>query len=189
MDTILLLDNYDSFTHNLQHLIEKAGDKTVHVVKNDRVELKKVNAYSKILLSPGPGIPSQAGLMPELLKNYALLKPILGVCLGMQAIGEHFGCKLKNLNHVFHGIATPIHVLEKSGLFSGCPDTFNAARYHSWVIDEKNIPPDLVVTAVDENGYIMGVRHKTLPVCGVQFHPESILSECGETIISNWLCS
>jgi len=189
MNKILLLDNYDSFTHNLQHLIEKSGVYTVEIVKNDKVDLSTLHMYSKVVLSPGPGIPSQAGYMPELLDAYASLKPILGVCLGMQAIAEHFGCKLKNLNRVFHGIATPIHVLERSGLFANCPVTFHAARYHSWVIDEKNIPPDLVVTAVDENGYIMGIRHSTLPVFGVQFHPESVLSEHGETIITNWLNS
>jgi anthranilate synthase component II len=189
MNSILLLDNYDSFTHNLQHLIEKSGKATVEVVKNDTVDLNRLHVYSKLVLSPGPGIPSQAGAMPELLAACASLKPILGVCLGMQAIAEHFGCKLKNLDRVFHGIATPIHVLEQKGLFTNCPHTFNAARYHSWVVDEKNLPPDLVVTALDDKGYIMGLRHKTLPVCGVQFHPESILSEFGETIISNWLNS
>lgn len=189
MKTILLLDNYDSFTHNLRHLIEKAADVEVQVFKNDELSLDKVNAYSKIVLSPGPGIPSQAGVMPELLKTFFAHKPILGVCLGMQAIAEQFGAQLKNLQQVFHGLATPIHVLEGSGLFYNCPSTFKAARYHSWVMDEKQVPPELVVTAVDDKGYIMGIRHKTLPVCGVQFHPESILSECGETIVRNWLNS
>jgi len=189
MRKILLLDNYDSFTHNLQHLIEKSGNYEVEVVKNDELDLCRVAAYSKIVLSPGPGIPSEAGIMPKLIAEYATQKPMLGVCLGMQAIGEHFGCKLKNLSRVFHGIATPIHVKEKSVLFANCPDVFTAARYHSWVIDEKTLQPEIVVTAVDENGLIMGLRHQTLPICGVQFHPESILSEFGEEIIASWLNS
>lgn len=189
MKTILLLDNYDSFTHNLQHLIEKVGTDKVEVVKNDQVHPDELEIYDKIVLSPGPGIPSRAGRMPDIIEKYALHKPILGVCLGMQAIGEHFSCRLKNLSRVYHGLATPIHVLEKNGLFSNCPSVFKAARYHSWVIDENSIPADMVVTAVDENGLVMGIRHKTLPVCGVQFHPESILSECGETILANWLNS
>jgi anthranilate synthase component 2 len=189
MKTILLLDNYDSFTHNLQHLIEKSGHAITKVIKNDAVKLDELGSFDKLVLSPGPGLPSQAGQLLKVIETYASLKPMLGVCLGMQAIAEHFGCQLKNLNHVYHGIATSIHVMEKEGLFANCPDVFMAARYHSWVIDKTTLHPDLVITAVDENGLIMGIRHKTLPLCGVQFHPESILSEYGDTLIANWLNS
>lgn len=189
MQSILLLDNHDSFTHNLRHLIEKAGNVSVNVIKNNELNFEFVERHSRIVLSPGPGIPSQAGSMPELLKRFVQHKPFFGVCLGMQAICECFGGKLKNLERVYHGIATPIRVVEQAGLFYNCPQVFYAARYHSWVLDEKCLPPELVITAVDEQGYIMGIRHKTLPVCGVQFHPESILSECGATIVGNWLNS
>jgi len=189
MKKILLLDNYDSFTYNLQHLIEKSEMAKVEVVKNDKLHLNHLQYFDKIVLSPGPGIPSKSGMMPDLLQACATKIPIFGVCLGMQAIAEHFSCRLKNLNRVFHGIATPIHLLEKKGIFAGCPDNFLAARYHSWVVDENAININIVVTAVDENGLVMAIRHKTLPLCGVQFHPESILSEYGERILNNWINS
>lgn len=189
MNPILLLDNYDSFTYNLKHLIEKSGEVSVVVVKNDQIHLSELSRYSKLVLSPGPGLPSEAGQMPEVLKACPPEMPILGVCLGLQAIGLHFGARLKNLNRVVHGRASPIRVLEPSNLFAGCPEVFHAGRYHSWVIDEQSLPPELVITSVDEEGCIMSLRHQSRPVCGVQFHPESILSDCGEKIIGNWLNS
>jgi anthranilate synthase component 2 len=184
---LLVLDNYDSFTFNLVHLVEKVCDITFDVVKNDQISLPEVNQYDKILLSPGPGIPSQAGIMPDLLSTYKSSKSILGVCLGLQAVGETFGASLINLNTVYHGQAMPIHLIEEDVIFNNCPSTFNAGRYHSWVIDSKKFPPELTVTAVDDTNLIMALKHKTLDVRGVQFHPESILSEYGETIIYNWL--
>lgn len=184
---LLMLDNYDSFTYNLVHLVEKVSDISFDVVKNDQLSLAAVEQYDKILLSPGPGLPSEAGIMPELLKAYASKKSILGVCLGLQAIGENFGSPLKNLNRVYHGIASPVHLVQPDPLFESCPSTFLAGRYHSWVIDEQTTNPNLVVTAVDENGFIMAARHTTYNVRGVQFHPESILSEHGDIILKNWL--
>jgi anthranilate synthase component II len=184
---LLILDNYDSFTYNLAHLVEKVADIKVDVIKNDKINLAEINRYDKILLSPGPGLPSEAGIMPELIKKYHTSKSILGVCLGLQAIGESFNCQLKNLNQVYHGLATPITILTHDNLFKNCPTRFLAGRYHSWVIDEKSVKQNLIVTAVDDNQLIMAAQHPKFDVCGVQFHPESILSEYGETIIKNWL--
>jgi len=184
---LLVLDNYDSFTYNLVHLVEKVSDILFDVFRNDKISLGDINQYDKILLSPGPGLPKDAGIMPGLLKKYSSTKSILGVCLGMQAIGETFNSKLKNLDTVFHGIATPIELMQDDTIFEGCPDQFNVGRYHSWVVDSVNLSPDLIVTAMDADKNIMALRHKTLDVRGVQFHPESILSEHGETIIRNWL--
>jgi anthranilate synthase component 2 len=184
---LLVLDNYDSFTYNLVHLIEKVSDIKFDVIRNDKISLETVNCYDKILLSPGPGLPKDAGIMPELIKQYGSSKSILGVCLGLQAIGEVYGASLKNLNTVFHGLATPITILNNDVLFKNCPTTFTVGRYHSWVINNQSISNQLVITAIDEYGNIMALRHITYDVCGVQFHPESILSEYGETIIKNWL--
>ncbi len=184
---ILVLDNYDSFTYNLVHLVEKVSNAEVYVHRNDKISIEEVTNFDKILLSPGPGLPKDAGIMPELLKKYALTKSILGVCLGMQAIGECFGANLKNLETVYHGIATPIKINSKEKLFSNCPDSFMVGRYHSWVIDSLGFPNDLEVTAVDNSNNIMAIAHKKFDVQGVQFHPESILSEYGEVIITNWL--
>lgn len=184
---LLVLDNYDSFTYNLVHLIEKVSDLQFKVVANDHISIKDVAEYDKILLSPGPGLPSQAGIMPELIHHYYSSRSILGVCLGMQAIAEAFGGTLLNLDTVFHGISTPIHIIKDDPLFSGCPKEFNAGRYHSWVVDPKTLPADLEITATDNNELIMALRHKRFDVCGVQFHPESILSQYGENIIRNWL--
>jgi anthranilate synthase component 2 len=184
---LLVLDNYDSFTYNLVHLIEKVSAIPFDVIKNDQISLAAIDQYNKILLSPGPGLPSEAGIMPELLKTYCDKKSILGICLGLQAIGENFGCSLKNLETVFHGLATPVTLIKEDRLFTDCPLTFKAGRYHSWVIDEKKTSPDLIITAVDENNLIMAAKHVKLDIRGVQFHPESILSEHGETIIKNWL--
>ena len=187
MKKLLVLDNYDSFTYNLVHLVEKVSDISFDVFRNDKISLEEINNYDKILLSPGPGLPKDAGIMPQLLKKYSSSKSILGVCLGMQAIGETFNSKLKNLDTVFHGLATPIGITGDDIIFDGCPKQFNVGRYHSWVIDPKALSSDLVVTATDSEKNIMALKHRTLDVRGVQFHPESILSEYGETIIRNWL--
>ena len=184
---ILVLDNYDSFTYNLVHLVEKILDQEVVVKRNDKISLEEVAAYDKIILSPGPGIPSEAGIMPELIKKYAATKSILGVCLGMQAIGEAFGGTLSNLGRVYHGVAIPVTVDKKEILFNNCPETFLAGRYHSWIVSDKNFPAELEITAKDKENYIMALRHKKYDVRGVQFHPESILTEHGEQIIRNWL--
>lgn len=184
---LLVLDNYDSFTYNLVHLIEKVSEIPYEVHRNDKITLNEVAAFDKILLSPGPGLPKDAGIMPELIRQYAATKSILGVCLGLQAIGEAFGGQLKNLDTVYHGIATPIHVTENDFLFKNCPITFTVGRYHSWVINNTSLPSDLIVTAVDDNNQIMALKHKSYDVRAVQFHPESILSEYGETLLRNWL--
>ena len=185
---ILVFDNYDSFTYNLVHLVEKILHYRVDVFRNDEIKLEEVNAYDKIILSPGPGVPSEAGLMLPLIKEYAATKSILGVCLGHQAIGEAFGGTLINLDTVFHGVATPIKILPvHSNILSGMDEVIEVGRYHSWIVDDKNFPGELEITAVDENGYIMGLQHKRYDVQGLQFHPESILTACGEKIMRNWL--
>jgi anthranilate synthase component 2 len=185
---ILVFDNYDSFTYNLVQLINELAPKAVVAVfRNDEIALEAVKAYDKILLSPGPGVPSESGLLLPLIKEYAASKSIFGVCLGQQAIGESFGGQLTNLAKVYHGIATPIELTTPSLLFKGLPAKFNVGRYHSWVVDEKNFPADLIVTSKDENGYIMSLEHKTYDVKGVQFHPESVLTPEGSKIIDNWL--
>jgi anthranilate synthase component 2 len=185
---ILVFDNYDSFTYNLVHLVQKIVNDDVAVYRNDQIPLEKIKEFDKIILSPGPGIPSEAGLLLPLIKEYAASKSILGVCLGHQAIGEAFGGTLTNLSTVYHGIATPIKILNtKSPILNGLPEEISVGRYHSWVIDESNFPEDLEITAKDEHGYIMGLQHKTYDVQGVQFHPESVLTPDGETILRNWL--
>jgi anthranilate synthase component 2 len=185
---ILVFDNYDSFTYNLVHLVEKIIDERVEVYRNDQIPLEKVKDFDKIILSPGPGIPSEAGLLLDVIKEYASTKSILGVCLGHQAIGESFGGMLVNLSTVYHGIATPIKKGPAvSTLFEGLPNEFEVGRYHSWVISEKQFPACLEITATDENGFIMGLQHKTYDVQGVQFHPESVLTPLGSAILSNWL--
>lgn len=188
--SILIFDNYDSFTYNLVHLVEKIIHEKVDVFRNDEIELDEVKKYDKIILSPGPGIPSEAGLLLPLIKAYAPTKPILGVCLGHQAIGEAFGGTLINLDTVFHGVATPIVVDNKNDskhLFSGLPEQIEVGRYHSWIISDNDFPKDLTVTARDKHGYIMAVQHNRYDVQGVQFHPESVLTPDGETIMRNWL--
>lgn len=185
---ILVFDNYDSFTYNLVHLVEYIQGKKVDVYRNDAIPLEEVEKYDKIILSPGPGIPSESGLLLPLIKTFAPTKSILGVCLGQQAIGESFGAKLVNLKDVYHGVSTPILLTgESEGLFEGLPKRFEAGRYHSWVVSGEQFPDCLEITARDEHDYIMGLRHKTLDVCGVQFHPESVLTPEGERIIRNWL--
>lgn len=189
---ILVFDNYDSFTYNLVHLVEKITHTKVDVYRNDQLELDKVKGYDKIILSPGPGIPEEAGLLLPLIQEYAALKSILGVCLGHQAIGEAFGGKLVNLSTVYHGVATEIEVggqkpEVRSLLFEGLPDKIEVGRYHSWIVSDENFPDELSVTARDANGYIMALQHKTYDVQGVQFHPESVLTPDGEKILRNWL--
>lgn len=187
MNNILLVDNYDSFTYNLLHLLEAGAEVKADVVKNDRIPFDLLLSYDKILLSPGPGVPSSAGEMPRLLQEYAHRIPILGICLGMQAIGERFQSPLRNLSRVYHGLALPVIVLEQEPLFRSCPSPFLAARYHSWVIDETRLHPDLQLIATDNEGRIMGIKHREWPVYGLQFHPESILTGCGAQILQNWL--
>lgn len=186
---ILILDNYDSFTYNLVQLVECVCDFEFEVHKNDKITIEEANKFDKILLSPGPGVPSKAGILNELIKELGPSKSILGVCLGMQAIGEVYGSKLINLDTVYHGIATETKIIEKDYLFNNCPAKFLTGRYHSWAVDEKTLSNDLVITAIDENNQIMALRHKTFDVRGVQFHPESILSEYGEQLMKNWIYS
>lgn len=185
---ILVFDNYDSFTYNLVHLVEKILHQKVDVFRNDKITLEDVKAYDKIILSPGPGIPEEAGLLLPLIKEYASTKSILGVCLGHQAIGEAFGATLINLDTVYHGVATPIKITNsQSKILKGLGDTISVGRYHSWIVNEKDLPGELEITAVDDNGFIMGLQHKTFDVQAVQFHPESVLTPDGEKIMRNWL--
>lgn len=184
---ILVYDNYDSFTYNLVHLVEYITGQRVDVFRNDQLPMEQVQQYDKIILSPGPGIPAEAGQMPELLRTYASSKSILGVCLGHQAIGESFGGRLVNLSKVYHGVATPIHVETRDGIFSGLPAQLEVGRYHSWVVSAEGLPAELEVTARDEQGLIMAMRHKLFDITGVQFHPESVLTPDGEQMMRNWL--
>lgn len=185
---ILVFDNYDSFTYNLVHLVEKITHEKVSVFRNDQIALEDVKQYDKIILSPGPGIPVEAGLLLPLIKEYASSKSILGVCLGHQAIGEAFGGTLVNLDTVYHGVATPIKInCKNSKILGGLGEEILVGRYHSWILSDENFPSVLEVTARDENGYIMGLQHKTLDIQGVQFHPESVLTPDGERMMRNWL--
>jgi len=184
---ILVLDNYDSFTYNLVYIIRQLGyGEQMDVYRNDKISLDDVDHYDKILLSPGPGLPEEAGIMPGLLKKYAETKSILGVCLGHQAIGEAFGGDLINLAEVLHGVASTVTV-DEDMLFQGVPPNFQIGRYHSWVVNESTLSPELEVIARTQDQQIMALRHKQYDVRGVQFHPESILTENGVKIIRNWL--
>jgi anthranilate synthase component 2 len=183
---IAIIDNYDSFTYNLSHLVKELGAE-VTVVRNDQFELADLEPYSKIILSPGPGIPSEAGLLLDVIRTYAGRKPILGVCLGHQAIGEVFGGRLENLSDVFHGVATPCHIIADDPIFSGISRDITIGRYHSWVVAREGLPDSLEVTAVSDEGQIMALRHKTLNVRGIQFHPESVLTPDGKKMLQNWL--
>lgn len=184
---ILLLDNYDSFTFNLVHIVKELGYE-IDVIRNDKIALEAVDAYDKILLSPGPGIPEEAGILLPLIERYAPTKSILGVCLGEQAIGQVFGAKLINLQEVYHGISSVIDVVADEPLFKGMGNPFMGGRYHSWVVDPENLPECLEVTAIErESRQIMALRHKEYDVKGIQFHPESVLTPNGKTIIENWL--
>ena len=184
---ILVFDNYDSFTYNLVHVIRQLGYKDIDVFRNDKITLEEVARYDKIILSPGPGIPSESGLLLDLIRAYAPTKSILGICLGEQAIGEAFGAVLENLEEVYHGVSTPVEVVADDLLFRGMERRFEVGRYHSWIVGKENFPSDLLVTARDDHGHIMALAHKTHDVRGVQFHPESVLTPKGETILKNWL--
>ncbi len=187
MKKVLVIDNYDSFTYNLVHYLENF-DCEVTVFRNDEFDLEEIQPFEYIVLSPGPGIPEQAGLLNSVIKEFAASKKILGICLGQQAIAEVFGGNLINLENVFHGVATSISIVDKEELlFKNLKSKIDVGRYHSWVVNETNLPSELVITAVDENHQIMALRHQTFNVRGVQFHPESILTPTGKTILSNWL--
>ncbi|WP_162127710.1 anthranilate synthase component II [Flavobacterium phycosphaerae] len=186
---IAVIDNYDSFTYNLVHYLEDL-DAEVTVFRNDELELTELEKFDKILLSPGPGIPDEAGLLKAIIVQYASSKSILGVCLGQQAIGEVFGGQLINLDKVFHGVATKVApTVTDETLFYNLPNEFEVGRYHSWVVNSEGFPEVLEITSVDETGQIMSLRHKTLDIKGVQFHPESVLTPHGKTILKNWLTS
>lgn len=182
---ILVLDNYDSFTYNLVHLIEKVTGFSVNVFRNDEISLESVGIYDRIILSPGPGLPKDAGIMPQLLERYHRHKSIFGVCLGMQAIGEYYGARLQNLERVYHGQSVPL-IHQQESIFLNCPPQFLCGRYHSWVVSRQDLPADLKIIATDPDNLIMALEHRHDHVCGVQFHPESILSEYGEQIFRNW---
>ncbi len=183
---IVIIDNYDSFTYNLSHLVKELGAQ-VTVLRNDQFTLPELEPFDKIILSPGPGIPSEAGLLLDVIRTYAGKKPILGVCLGHQAIGESFGGKLTNLSDVFHGVATPCTITQADYLFEGLPTEIEVGRYHSWVVDTQGLPDCLEVTSQSPEGYIMSLRHKQYDLRGIQYHPESVLTPQGRQILSNWL--
>lgn len=183
---IVIIDNYDSFTYNLAHLVKELGAE-VTVFRNDQFQLSELDRFDKIILSPGPGIPSEAGLLMDVIRKYAGRKPMLGVCLGHQAIGEAFGAKLTNLSEVYHGVATPCTQFGNDPIFEGLPKRIDIGRYHSWVVDKSGFPDCLDITAVSDDGQIMGLKHKNYDIRGIQFHPESVLTPDGKKMIQNWL--
>jgi anthranilate synthase component 2 len=184
---IIVIDNYDSFVYNLVHYIEELNCE-VHVLRNDQFHMEDLERYDKILLSPGPGIPEEAGLLKEVIKTYAGKKPILGVCLGQQAIGEVFGGSLSNLSKVFHGVATKAEIIvDDEPLFKGLGKEIKIGRYHSWVVNKEDFPASLEITSLDDRGQIMSLRHRELDIRGVQFHPESVLTPKGKAMIKNWI--
>jgi anthranilate synthase component 2 len=184
---ILVFDNYDSFTYNLVHAVKKLGYNDVEVHRNDQIVLAEIARFDKIILSPGPGVPSESGILLELIRTYAPTKPILGVCLGEQAIAEAFGGTLINLSEVHHGVSSIIDILEDDVLFKGLDKKLEVGRYHSWAAEKSTLPECLTITAVDEEGMIMALAHKMYDVRGVQFHPESVLTPDGEKMLKNWL--
>lgn len=183
---ILVLDNYDSFTYNLVHYLEAVNDTEVSVFRNDKIAIAEIETYDKIVLSPGPGLPKDAGIMPELIKVYAGKKPMLGVCLGHQAIAEAFGGSIYNLENVYHGISTQNIITKNHYMFEGLPTSFKVGRYHSWNVNNP-LPESLIPISTDEEGLIMAMHHKTYDITGVQFHPESVLTEYGKEMIKNWV--
>lgn len=184
---ILVFDNYDSFTYNLVQMIEQITGEKVDVFRNDQIALEDIEKYDKIILSPGPGIPSEAGNLLEVIKEYAPKKAILGVCLGQQAIAEAFGGNLINLKEIYHGIATTAHQIKEHKIFENLPKTLEVGRYHSWAVNPENFPNDLEITSVDDDEMIMSLKHKTYDVHAVQYHPESILTPDGRKILENFL--
>jgi anthranilate synthase component 2 len=190
MKKILIIDNYDSFTYNLVQIVDENFKGTYTIKRNDEIDLTEIAEYDGIILSPGPGIPDEAGLLKEIIKTYGPTKKIFGVCLGLQAIGEVYGAKLKNLDKVYHGVKTKMKVVNQPDLiFNNIPVEFEAGRYHSWIVDKEGLPETIEVTCVDENNEIMAAKHKEFDVRGVQFHPESILTEHGQQMIINFLNS
>lgn len=183
---IAIIDNYDSFTYNLSHLVKELGAE-VSVMRNDQFAMNDLQAYDKIILSPGPGIPSEAGLLLDVIRTYAGKKPMLGVCLGHQAIGEVFGAELTNLSEVYHGVQTEGTQLGNDPIFATLPERIAMGRYHSWVVSRDHFPQCLEITALSDDGMIMALRHKQYNIHGIQFHPESVLTPQGRTIIDNWL--
>ena len=183
---VVIIDNYDSFTYNLAHLVKELGA-SVTVYRNDQFSLNQLEPFDKILLSPGPGIPSEAGLLTDVIRTYAGRKPMLGVCLGHQAIGEVFGAKLSNLPEVYHGVSTPCELVGHDALFAGMDSRFTIGRYHSWVVSREEFPESLEVTALSDDGNIMALRHRNYAIWGIQFHPESVLTPDGRQIVANWL--
>ena len=185
---ILILDNYDSFTYNLVQYVKELVGKKVDVFRNDKIELEEVAKYDTIILSPGPGLPKDAGIVLDLIKKYAPTKSILGVCLGHQAIGEAFGGELRNLEKVYHGVPTTMKQTgERTNIFKNIPLNFEAGRYHSWVIKKESLPSELLVTVIDDEGEIMAMRHKKYNLAGIQFHPESIMTKYGKQMLANFL--
>lgn len=184
---ILVFDNYDSFTYNLVQMIEQCTSSQVDVFRNNEISLKEIEKYDKIVLSPGPGIPSEAGILLDVIKKYAPTKSILGVCLGQQAIAEAFGGKLIHLSQIYHGVATDATQINDDILFKNLPKTLEVGRYHSWAVNPENFPKELEITSIDEDGMIMSLKHKTFDVHGVQYHPESILTPLGKKIIDNFI--
>lgn len=183
---IFILDNYDSFTFNLVHIIEQFASDVI-VKRNDNVSMKEINTCDKIVFSPGPGLPSEVKIMNEIINRFIDQKPILGVCLGHQAIAEYFGAKLINMKDVNHGREIPTQIINQDYLFCDVPEEFKSGRYHSWVVDHKTFPNELVITSVDYNNYIMSLKHKTYDIRGVQFHPESVMTEYGTQMLKNWV--
>lgn len=185
---ILIIDNYDSFVYNLVHYVRNLTDARVDVFRNDKIALDAVAQYDKIILSPGPGLPGEAGIMEDLIREYAPSKSILGVCLGHQAIGEVFHAGLVNIEKVYHAVSSPVRVLDKTDyMFQDVPEQFEGGRYHSWMVSKDNFPDELHITAMDDHDEIMALAHKNYDLRGVQFHPESILTQPGKQIISNWI--
>ncbi len=185
---VIIIDNYDSFTYNLVHAVRKITGKEVSVLRNDELDIDELEEYDKIILSPGPGLPSEAGLLMEVVAKYASKKSILGVCLGHQAIGEFFGAKLENMNEVMHGLATNAELtLEDDALFKGLGQSFQVGHYHSWVVSANKLPDCLQITSIDPKGHIMSMKHNSYDIRSVQFHPESVLTPKGETMLANWL--
>jgi anthranilate synthase component 2 len=184
---ILVFDNYDSFTYNLVHYLEQVSDAEIEVHRNDEISLEEIDRFDKILLSPGPGIPSEAGILLDVIRAYAEKKSILGVCLGQQAIAEAFGGSISNMQEVHHGVAAEAEIISEDLLFKGLPKKLKVGRYHSWIVNKDDLPKELEITALDEKGNIMALKHRKYDIRGVQFHPESVLTEQGLQMIENWV--